>query len=182
MSKPLFFVGIALGICILFSIPILIEGSFHYDMNRKKYAFVIRLYRIKIVGGYFTIYPGGIAMHITQKKAILLPYKNMNDERKRFAFIKTFRLIRVHLTVETGANYLMPALIGTAFLRVYLQNKAQFLQTYQSRIWLENGDILRISGNWLLFFNLFIVAKNFIVFLKEKIKILWRKKTEKSTT
>jgi hypothetical protein len=106
----------------------------------------------------------------------------MNDERKRFAFIKTFRLIRVHLMVETGANYLMPALIGTAFLRVYLQNKAQFLQTYQSRIWLGNGDILRISGNWLLFFNLFIVAKNFIVFLKEKTKILWRKKTEKSTT
>jgi hypothetical protein len=69
MSKPLFFVGIALGICILFSIPILIEGSFHYDMNRKKYAFVIRLYRIKIVGGYFTVYPGGIAMHITQKKS-----------------------------------------------------------------------------------------------------------------
>ena len=121
-------------------------------------------------------------MHITRKKAVLLPYKKMNDERKRFAFVKTFRLIRVHLTVETGANYLMPTLLGTAFLRVYLQNKAKFLQTYQSQIWLGNGDVLRISGNWLLFFNLFIVTKNFIIFLKEKINILWRKKIEKSTT
>ena len=151
-------------------------------MNRKKYAFVLRLYRIKILGGYFTIYPGGMAMHISKKKAILFPYKNMNDDRKRFAFVKTFRLIRFHITAETGPEYLLPILAGNRVLRAYLHAKAQFLQDYQSNVWLTNGDVLRVSGNWLLFFNLFIVLKNLIAFFKEKLIILWRNKTEKSTT
>lgn len=182
MGKPLFFVLLSFIVILLLFLPVLIEGSFHYDMNRKKYAFAVKLYRIKIIGGYFTVYPGGLAMHVSQNKAFLLPFQGMNDNRKKFAFIKTFRLLRFHLTTETGAEYLLPSLLLSAYVKGYLQGKAQYMLNIKTGVWLTDGDVLRISGNWLLFFNLFILIKNFIIFLKEKMQILWRKKIEKSKT
>lgn len=181
MSKPLFYAFI-LSVILLSIVffPFLIEGSFHYDMNRKKYAFAVKIFRIKLIGGYFTVYPGGFAMHVSDKKVFLFPFQRMNDDRKRFAFIKTFRLIRFHLTTETGAEYLLQSMAIQAFIRLYLQQKAQYALRIKTGVWLTEGDVLRISGNWLIFFNLFILIKNFIIFLKEKLTIIWRKKTEKS--
>lgn len=181
MNKPLFFALIFIIITVLLFLPILIEGSFYYDMNRKKYAFTLRIFRIKILGGYFTAYPGGLAMHVSQKKAFLFPFKRMNDDRKKFAFVKTFRLLRFHLTTETGAEYLLPSLLLSSGIQAYLRMKARYMLNIQTNVWLTDGDTLRIAGNWLLFFNVFILIKNFIIFLKEKTVILWRKKTEKST-
>ena len=183
MGKPfLYALLIGLTLIILLFLPILVEGSFHYDMNRKKYAFAVKVFRIKILGGYFTVYPGGIAMHVSENKAFLFPFGRMNDDRKKFAFVKTFRLLRFHLTTETGVEYLLPSLILSRLLRAYLQVKSQYLLNIKTNVWLTDGDVLRISGNWLLFFNLFIIMKNFIIFLKEKMQILWRKKIEKSKT
>lgn len=182
MSKPLFYTFVASVILtIVLSFPLLFEGSFYYDMNRKKYAFSLKIFRIKILGGYFSTYPGGLAMHVSDKKAVLIPFNRMNDDRKKFAFIKTFRLIRFHLTTETGAEYLLQCMIIHALIRGYLQQKAQYALNIKTGVWLTDGDVLRLSGNWLMFFNLFMLIKNFIVFLKEKMKILWRKKIEKST-
>lgn len=180
MSKPLVFFIVWI-VSILLFLPVLINGSFHYDMNRKKYAFVIRLYAIKIISGYITVYPGGIAVHLSNKKALVFPYKSMNDDKKRFSFMKNFRLLRFKLTTETGAEYLFPVWITSKFITAYLSKKAYFLQEINTDIWLTDGDVLRVSGQWLVFFNLFIIIKNLFIFLKEKILILWRKKTEKST-
>lgn len=120
-------------------------------------------------------------MHVSQKKAFLFPFKRMNDDRKKFAFVKTFRLLRFHLTTETGAEYLLPSLLLSSGIQAYLRMKARYMLNIQTNVWLTDGDTLRIAGNWLLFFNVFILIKNFIIFLKEKTVILWRKKTEKST-
>ena len=181
MSKPILFVLIFWIIIILLFVPVLVSGNFHYDMNRKKYAFVIRLYAIKIIGGYITIYPGGVALHVSKNKALVFPYKSMNDDTKRFSFIKLFRLLRLELTTETGAEYLISVWTISTLLKVYLYKKARYLQSINTNIWLTNGDILRISGKWLAFFNLFMICKNLVLFVKEKINGLWRKKTEKST-
>ncbi len=121
-------------------------------------------------------------MHVSPKKAFLFPFNRMNDDRKKFAFVKTFRLIRLRVTTETGGEYLLPAMFASAIIRGYLQIKAQYLHNVKTNVWLTDGDTLRVSGNWLLFFNLFILIKNFFIFVKEKMIILWRKKTEKSTT
>ena len=169
-------------IILLLFFPIYIESDSHYDMNRKKFGFAVYLYGfIKVIGGYVTTYQGGFALHVSEKKAIIVPYSQLNSERKRFSFIKTFRLVSLKLTTETGAEYLLPIATLETLLRGYFLVMDKHKGRIENHLWLTDGDELRISLNCVIFFNLFIVLKNFLKFLKEKIKLLCRKKTQKST-
>jgi hypothetical protein len=47
----------------------------------------------------------------------------------------------------------------------------------ENNLWLTDGDVLRVSVNFIVRFNLFIVLRNFMQFLKEKIKSVWQKKS-----
>lgn len=163
--------------------PIVVETDAHYDMNRKKFGFAVFLYKfIKVIGGYAATYEGGVALHVSPKKAVLIPYSKMNSERKRFSFVKTFRLIAFTLTTETGAEYLMPVWVAQTALRAYFFATGGEKENVENNLWLTDGDVLRISLNSVVYFNLFILLRSFIKFLKEKIKILCRKKIKKSTT
>ena len=151
-------------------------------MNRRKFAFVINVYGwLRLVGGYVGVYPGGIAVHVSEKKAFLLPYSKINSERKRFSFMRTFRLISFVLTTETGAEYLLHVSYAHMFLRTYFFAIGGKKKHIENNVWLTDGDILRISASIVLRFNLFLMLKNLVMFIKEKIKISWRKKNEKST-
>ena len=177
MGRLFFFVGGVFALTLLLFFPIYVELNAHYDMNRRKFAFGIYAYRIfKIIGGYLATYTGGIAMHLTQKKAVLVPYSQMDSERKRFSFIKTFRLKKLITTVETGAEYLFPISIMDGISQIYLFVRGVDRKKVRNNILLTDGDVLQISLNALVYFNLYIVLKNFVIFLKEKIKI-WQKKT-----
>ena len=161
--------------------PIVVETDAHYDMNRKKFGFAIFLYGfLKILGGYAATYKGGIALHVSPKKAILIPYSEKDNERKKFSFVKTFRLISFILTTETGAEYLLPVSVAHTFLRAYFFILGGDKERIENNLWLTDGDVLRVSLNSVLYFNLFILIKNFLKFLKEKMQILWQKKTKKS--
>lgn len=174
---------IILSIGLALFAPIVVETDIHYDMNRKKFGFAVFLYKIiKVVGGYVTTYPGGFALHLSSKKAVLLPYSRLNSERKRFSFIKTFRLVSFRLTTETGAEYLLPISTAHTFLRAYFFATGGDKDKIENNLWLTDGDVLRVSFNSVLYFNLYILLRNFVIFLKEKMKILWQKKTKKSTT
>ena len=104
----------------------------------------------------------------------------MNSERKRFSFMRTFRLISCVFTTETGAEYLLPISYAHMILRTYFFVIGGNKEGIENNVWLTDGDVLRISASIILRFNLFLILKNVIKFLKEKIKHLWRKKKEKS--
>ena len=148
-------------------------------MNRRKLGFCIYGYNwIKIIGGYIATYKGGLALHITDKKAILLPYEELNDERKKFSFMRSFRLKTFSLMTETGAEYLFPITIAHTLFRIYFFTISNHTIKIKNGLWLKNGDELRISFHCALFFNLFMLLRNFFKFLKEKIKIYVRKKSK----
>ena len=183
MSRSFLYILLGLlSVAFLLFFPIVIESDTHCDVNRKKFGFAVFAFkRIKLVGGYITTYQGGIALHISKKKAILIPYSQMNSERKRFSVIKTFRLISFNLTTETGAEYLLPIAFAHTALRAYFFAIGGDKDKIENNLWFTDGDTLRVSLNFVIFFNLYILLKNFIKFLKEKIKILWRNKKKKST-
>ncbi len=183
MGRLFLYVLLALAIAaFLLFVPIIIEGDVHYDMNRRKFAFAVFLYKaIKLVGGYAATYKGGIALHVSPKKAILIPYSEVEKERKRFSFVKTFRLIAFTLTTETGAEYLLPVSIAHATLRTLFFIIGGKKEKVENNLWLTDGDVLRVSLNCVTYFNLFMLICAFIKFLKEKLIILWRTKTKKST-
>lgn len=181
MGKPFYIVFILSSVFILLFLPIVIELDAHYDMNRRKFAFASYLYgKIKLIGGYIGIYPGGIALHLSKKKAKLIPYAKVNSERKRFSFLRTFRLIGFTLTTETGVEYLFPISTLHTLLRGYFFAIGGDKEKIENNLWLTDGDVLRISLNCIIYFNLLILLKNLFKFIKEKIKSIWQKKTKKS--
>ncbi len=99
-----FFLFSAVGLLVLAALlffPIFLEADIHYDMNRKKFGFALYAYKVlKLIGGYVTTYPGGIALHISPKKAILKPYSGMDSDRKRFSFTKAFRIVSLRLNIS----------------------------------------------------------------------------------
>lgn len=183
MSRLFFYLSLALlSTLFLLFVPIVLDADLHYDMNRRKFGFAFFVYkRFKLLGGYIGTYKGGLALHVSPKKAILLPYTEIESERKRFSFVKSFRLIAFTLTTETGAEYLLPVSIAQVILRVYFFVLGGDKEKIENNLWLTDGDELRVSMHVAVYFNLFMLLVEFIKFCKEKIKILWQKKTKKST-
>ena len=167
-------------VTVLLFVPIVVESDTHADLNAKKLTFCICLYgKIKIIGGYVSAYPGGIVLHVKRNKAILLPYSGMNEKRKKFSFVKTFKVRYFSITTETGAEYLLPVSIAHTTLKALFY--AVGGKHEHSNLWLKNGDTLKIAVNVVAWFNLFTLLKEFIKFLKEKMQCIIRKKTKKST-
>ncbi len=181
MGRFAFFLwSIPISLCLLF-IPVVLETNVYYDVLRRKFAFSVYGYKlIKLTGGYIATYEGGIAVHTSKNKATIIPYKQLNNERKRFSFMKTFRLKSFAVTTETGASYLMPVLFtqATASAVVFLKTKKK--AEIRSRIVLENGEALKISLQCILFCNLFMLLQSILAFIKEKLKKSCRKKLKKS--
>ena len=110
---------IVLSCLVLLFFPIYLKADGHYDMNGRKLAFSIAIYRFfRVLGGYIATYQGGLAMHLSPKKAVLIPYKDLNNERKRFSIMRTFRLRKLQITTETGAEYLLPCAATQAVFRL----------------------------------------------------------------
>lgn len=176
MGKLFFFV-ILLPLAILF-FPIYFETDAYYDLNGKKLAFAAYFYKkIPFIGGYVSTYNGGVAFHISDKKAIVVPYKKMDSERKKFSFFKTFRLKSFNLTTEVGAEYLLVTAITHALLRTLFFIKGGEKENIENNLWLTDGDVLRVSLNVLFYFNLYILLKSFIKFCKEKYRYYVRQKS-----
>ena len=167
---------------LLLFVPIVLEADGHYDMNRRKFGFAVFLYKIiKLIGGYAATYKGGLALHVSPKKAILVPYSEIDKESKRFLFVRSFRLIAFTITTETGAEYLLPVSLGHTLLRTVFFLLGGDKNKFENNLWLTDGDILRVSFNIVAYFNLFMMLCALFKFLKEKIKTLWQKKMKKST-
>ena len=166
-----------IAVLILLFFPVYLALDAHYDMNRKKFAFMTKAYGfIKLIGGYVATYQGGLAVHISDKKAILIPYSEVEGERKRLSVLRTFRLKTLSSTTETGAEYLFLTALAQMFFRAYFLIKGGKEEKLENNFWLTDGDVLRISVNCSLRFNLYIIIRNLLVSLKEKVKYYVRQK------
>ena len=183
MSKSFFLfssLGVILIVFLLFC-PIFLRTVAHYDMNRKKFCFCIYLFSfIKILGGYVATYDGGLAVHLSPKKAYLLPYNQMNNERKRFSFTRAFYWKKASLTTETGAEYLLLNMLLHTVLRILFFAKRGRVENISNNVWIMDGDVLRASISLTVWFNLFLLLKNLCIFIKEKLQSLWRKTVKNS--
>ena len=180
----LFFILLLIGlsIVILLFFPIYLKADGHYDMNGRKLAFSIAIYRFfRMFGGYIATYQGGLAVHISPQTAILIPYKNLNNERKRFSIMRRFRLNKINITMETGPEYLLPSAVMQAFFRLGFFILGGEKEKIENNLWLTDGDILRVTMNISVRFNLFILLRKLMITIKEKMKELWRKNIKKST-
>jgi hypothetical protein len=183
MGRFFLYFFIALGVVLLLFFPIVTEADAHFDLREKRVGFAVFFYRIfKIFGGYATTYAGGIALHLSKNKAVLIPYDKLDRERKRFSFTKSFKPLAFCITTETGAEYLFPIALANSVLRAYFFMIGGKKGKIENNLWLTDGDVLKISLKVAAYFNLFTLLCAFFKFLKEKLRILWQKNTKKSIT
>ena len=167
------------GAAIFLFAPIVQEFNAYGDLNEKKLAFSLYLFGfIKLIGGYVSSYRGGVAVHISEKKAILLPYSGMNEQRKKFKIFRSFRLISLEAAAETGADYFAGAGIACAFLKGYLAVKGETKKS-DVKLYLTDGDALRVSVRIAAYFQIGVLLALFIRYLFKvairRMKGLWKK-------
>lgn len=168
-----------LAICLLSALalaffPIFQTLDVHADAREGKLAFSLRLFGIvKLLGGYFGIYKDGVALHVSGKKVFLLPYKEMDEKRKKFSFIKCFRLFSLRVAIESGAEYALYTAFTQRFysiLKTIVPQKSSFKKRFMLSLWLTDGDTLRVCAKITAYFNILTILKSFFIFLYSLIK------------
>lgn len=102
-----FFLFSALSTIVQLLFPLFLHVTLYADVQARKLYFSLYILRIfKVYGGYATLYDEGIAFHLTEKRAVLVPFSEMIDARNRFEFKLTrgFYLYAFSGVAEIGAR------------------------------------------------------------------------------
>ena len=110
-----FFLFSILSTVVQLLFPMFLNITLYADVRERKLYFSLYILRIfKVYGGYATLYRHGIAFHLTENRAVLLPFSEMAAARNKFEFKLTrgFYLYGFSGVTEIGAR----ADPGTAIL------------------------------------------------------------------
>lgn len=161
---------------LLFLFPVFFFTDIYVDVPENKCWFSLSLYKhFKIFGGYAQLEPDGIALHLTKKKAVFVPYAQMTDTRKKFEITKGFQLWRFHQIVETGGADTVYGIFIAAVLQSASSAAFSVLQTKHPFLSLKNSTLLgekttvKITLEAALVFNGLIVTIALIKKLLEAI-------------
>lgn len=143
--------------------PIFFTIYLYTDLREKKCWFAFYVLRvIKLHGGYAQPYRGGIAFHLTNKKAVLLPYAEMRGADRKFRILRGFRMLAYSQVFEIGSKeeaataIAAAALVqcGSAVAGCVLRTKKK-CRSFKADILLHEGkDVLKVSQRVILVFNL----------------------------
>ena len=160
-----FFVYSAFAGTLLTFFPVFLWFDAYVDIRQNRAWFSVSAYRhLKIFGGYGQLDREGIAIHLTEKKAVFIPFDKMGVMRKRFEITKGFQLWRFRQTVETGGAESVYGVFLAAAIQslsagsfAYLRTKHPFLSLKNST-WLAEEPCLKLATETATVFNGFVVA------------------------
>ncbi len=154
---------------LLYLFPVFLWAEVYADAGERKAWFSLSLFRIfRIFGGYAEVRKEGLALHLTEKKAVLLPYAAIGETRKKFEIAQGFQLWQFRQVVETGGagkpyGVILAALIQTAAAQAFaiLKTRHPFLSVRNS-ILLENRAVFKVSIETAVVFNGLVVTVTLI--------------------
>lgn len=152
------------GILFLF-IPVFATLETYIAPTENRAWFSLGAYGIfKVFGGYAQLNRDGIAVHLTKKKAIFLPFAKMSDTKKMFEVTQGFQLWKFHQVIEMGkvtspysvlTASALQSLSGSIFS--YLQTRYPFLSLKNS-VLLREENCLKITLKASVVFNGLVIA------------------------
>ncbi len=172
---------------LFFFFPIFVYVDGYVDAKENKCWFSVSLYRFfKVFGGYLQIKKEGIVFHLTKKKAVILPYKQMAATRKKFEITKGFQLWRFHQTIETGGAEKISGILIAAVLQSVGSAIFSAMQTAHPFLSLRNNTLLSETNNLKITLQAATVFNGLVLTIAITKKILeaiinWIKE-KKSTT
>ena len=158
------------GLIFLLFFPFYLEANFYYNSKDKKIGVVVYvLKKIKIIGGYLDAYPGGIALHTSNDKAILFPIQDKEGRKKRISIFRRFKMSRFAVTTETGAKYLPLVALLYVLFRGYFVWQGGEIKNYQSHVWLKDGDCFSLTASGEAKVTIYMQICALINKIKEKL-------------
>ena len=137
-----FFVWSGFFGALLFLLPVFCGLDVFLDLRENKASFALSFYGLRVFGGYAEMRREGVAIHLTEKFAILLLYGKMRDTRKYFEITDGFQLYKLHQTVETGGEGSIFGLLAAAVLQAGGGAAFAVLRTRHPFLSLKNGTVL----------------------------------------
>ena len=181
MGKFFLYLFIAFAVLILLFFPIFLSADVYYQIRNKKVGFCISLYgKIKLVGGYISTYNGGFAIHLSEKKALLTGYREMEERRKNFPFQDFFTFQKISLNIRTGAEYFLPLYALNLINSIVLCIRPALQERIKSKLGIENGDELKVSARVVLKMTIFKQLKGFIKYAFRRVLSTWKMKRSTS--
>ena len=133
---------------LLFLFPVFVYADAYVDILENKFWFSLSLFKfIKVFDGDAQVKKEGLVFHITEKKALILQYKQMAPMRKKFEVTKGFQLYRFHQIVETGGEGSPAGIFIAATLQSVGAQIFSVMQTLHPFLSLKSGVLLTETPN-----------------------------------
>lgn len=142
--------------------PIFLNIHLFFDIEKKKCCFSVYLLRfIRLHGGYITVCRQGIALHLSQKKAVLVPFRELLDTGKKFEITRGFILYGYSHLIEIGSEEFASALCAASLARIatciasaYVVRKKHY-SSFKGDVVCRCGNAcFKVSVRLILLFNL----------------------------
>lgn len=169
---------------IVLIFPVFLTTYFYIDGNKKQLYFCLKIFsKIKILSGYIQFIKDGIAIHLTKKKAIIIPYLIKFDLQKTYKLAKEYNVIQFFSIIEHGnvdliEKYKISMLYSSInnLICPIIQYRKQYLKIKNDLILYELNSKIKVTIKLVLVFNLISIISTIIKIILEKIS--WIEKIE----
>lgn len=180
---------------LFFFFPVFVGFDVYTDVRENQASFALSLFGLRVFGGYAELKKDGVAIHLTEKFALLLAYDRMGDTRKYFEITDGFQLMKLHEIVETGGADTVYGIFLAALLQAGGGAAFAVLRTRHPFLSLKNGTVLsdkpclKISFESVTLFNglvltLALTKKALEAWLNwirnKKLTALWKRRRQSS--
>ncbi len=164
--------------------PIFINLDIFFSKYNRKIFFQIKLFKIiKILSGYATLEKDGIAIHVKNNKAIIIPFTDFFSFRTKIKPLKDLHIYNINLNFGIGVSQREITCFSLGFICSFMSNiigkiiyEEKPYITFNTNYLFFNNKEYYAYGNISVVFNILVVFISLIKVLMEKI-LLWKKKT-----
>lgn len=170
---------------ILLTFPLFVKFDVCYIKTKNKMFYKISLFNvIKILKGYVELIKEGIVIHLTKRKAIIIPYKNIVGIRKKFKPLKDYHFIKLNSILEIGFkdDLVNSFFVGNVnnfifeFVNWFFYHKKPYVNLKNKTLLFENDKRLNYFLELTVVFNMLMILVSGIKILMEKILYVFRNK------
>ncbi|PWM70877.1 MAG: hypothetical protein DBX59_09935 [Bacillota bacterium] len=183
--KLVHWVYIVFAVSLLLILPIFANLYFFYDKDIKKFFFLLTVDRIALFGGYGERIKGGVALHLSENKAVIFSFKSIFGMRSQFSLRKDYYIRKIGVLTECGSENapqipFIYALSGNIFAKIFgaVSRETGCETTFQNdTVLYEDDTVFKISLRVNAVFNLFTVCITLAKIILRKLE-KWIMKTK----
>ncbi len=143
----------------------------------KKLFFSIKLFKVfKIFSGYAELKKDGIFIHLTHKKAILIPYSSLTGMKKKIKPLKDYHIIKWEFEADLGFATKTVLALETAFFVNYITSFINWLTSnIKPYLIIKNNVNVYESQNVFKMYFYGTILLNLLMIILSLIKIVLEK-------